>query len=155
MTRTIHLGDIAKDTITGFEGTVIAVTYWINNCDRLTIQPKGVKDGKSISSCTFDRPRCEYVKAGAVSVARVDRGSDPVQLGDTVEDRLTGVKGIATARTEWMEGCSRVTIQPKELKDGLPVDAHVADERDTKIIKRAKPAPAVKTGGPRPAPTRR
>jgi hypothetical protein len=43
--HTINLGDIAKDIITGVTGTVIASTKYLTNCERLTIQPMGLKDG--------------------------------------------------------------------------------------------------------------
>jgi len=150
----IELGDVAKDTLTGFTGTVIARTRWLSNCDRLTVQPKEIKDGKPIQAHSFDLPNLEFVKKGKISVLPVVRPADPVELGDVVEDKLTGVKGTAIGHTVWLNGCSRVTVQPAELKDGIPVEASTLDEKDLKVTKRAKPLPAVKTGGPRPEPRR-
>lgn len=86
-----------------------------------------------------------------------------IQLGTKVRDTITGVTGIVIARTEWLQGCARVTIQPQELKDGKPVDATTVDEPQCEIIgskhphRKAEPA---FTGGPqndpspRPSPTR-
>ena len=34
-------------------------------------------------------------------------------LGDEVKDTITGFKGIVVARTEWLNGCARVTVQPQ------------------------------------------
>ena len=146
--------------MTGFQGTVIGRTFHINNCDRLTIQPKGVKDGKAVDSRSFDSPhdspRVAFVKKGEIAPAAIDRGGVMVELGDEVEDRLKGTTGIVMARTEWLVGCSTVSIQPKGMKDGLPIEQQHADERDLKIIKRANPPPKpVKTGGPRAEPRRR
>lgn len=60
----IQLGDIAKDSITGFKGTVIAVTQWFHGCKRLVIQPNELgKDGKPIEAHTFDEPQVTLVKA--------------------------------------------------------------------------------------------
>jgi len=52
--KTIKLGDEAKDRITGYEGTVVAMTEWLNGCVRITIQsPKMVKS-VPVSNQTFD-----------------------------------------------------------------------------------------------------
>lgn len=61
----IELGDVAKDTITGFEGVVVARTQWLIGCDRLTLQPQKLKDGKPLDPITFDEPQCNLVKAKA------------------------------------------------------------------------------------------
>lgn len=50
----IHTGDMAKDLITEFEGMVVAKTEWLNGCWRLSLQPKGMKDGKTVEAETFD-----------------------------------------------------------------------------------------------------
>lgn len=43
----IQLGDIARDTVTGYQGTVIARTEWLNGCWRLTLQSNTLdKEGK-------------------------------------------------------------------------------------------------------------
>jgi hypothetical protein len=59
--RSVGLGDIARDRVTGFEGVVTARTQWLGNCDRLTLQPRAV-DGKLPESATFDEPHCEFVE---------------------------------------------------------------------------------------------
>lgn len=55
-TSKVALGDTAKDEITGYKGVVIAVTFWINNCERATLQARGLKDGKPHESVSFDVP---------------------------------------------------------------------------------------------------
>ncbi len=63
MTKRIELGDTAKDSITGFEGVVIARTEWLTNCVRMTLQPKGLKaEGTPIDCCAFDEPSLVLVK---------------------------------------------------------------------------------------------
>jgi hypothetical protein len=61
--RRIELGDIARDTISGFEGVVVAETNWLHSCRRLTLQPKKLHDGNPVDNRTFDEPQCELVKA--------------------------------------------------------------------------------------------
>jgi hypothetical protein len=62
----IHLGDTARDTITGFQGTVVARTEWLYGCRRIVIQPNTLHEGKPIENMSFDEPQCELVhRAGA------------------------------------------------------------------------------------------
>jgi hypothetical protein len=153
--KTIGLGDIARDKMTGLEGEVVAHSTYIHNCDRLTIQPKGLKDGRPYDTRSFDILGMEFVKKGTAKVyAPVVQ---PVAaFGDSVKDRLTGAAGVLVSRTIWSNGCSRVSAQPTKLKDGLPADLIHLDEQDVILVKRAavesKPA---KTGGPRAEPSRR
>lgn len=62
----IELGDIAKDDISGFKGTVVAITRWYNGCDRYLIQPNECgKDGKPIEAVCFDVQQLSLVKPKA------------------------------------------------------------------------------------------
>lgn len=58
---TIKLGDLARDTITGFTGVVVCQSEWLHGCIRLSLQPKELKDGKPIEHMTFDLPQLELV----------------------------------------------------------------------------------------------
>jgi len=61
--NTVHLGDFARDRLTGFEGVVIGVTQWLNACRHIGIKPEGLdKDGKPRETQWFDEPQVE-VKA--------------------------------------------------------------------------------------------
>lgn len=78
-------------------------------------------------------------------------------LGDLVEDVVTGYRGIVLCRSEWLNACRRYTLQaPMKKKDTKPPDAHGIDEDNGKLIKPAVVADkAVKpTGGDQPLPTR-
>lgn len=70
----VALGDIAKDTISGFQGVVVATTDWLNGCKRITIQPMELKDGKPIDSFTFDVEQIQVVEAGPKIVSRMTGG---------------------------------------------------------------------------------
>lgn len=80
----------------------------------------------------------------------------PINLGDVVRDRLTGFSGIVVARTEWLYGCLRITVQPEELnKDGGVRDSVTFDEMQVTLILPTAVQPASQTtGGPRPEPAR-
>ena len=72
-----------------------------------------------------------------------------VRLGDQVSDRLTGLTGTVTSRAEWLYGCVRVAVQPRELKESQ-VEKRV--EVTTAGVEQPKTAPA--TGGPQRDPAR-
>lgn len=75
------------------------------------------------------------------------------ELGSKVECKITGYKGVITARHEWLYGCRRYTLQARELKDGKPVDTHYLDEDAIQLLEAAEPHHVRDTGGG-DAPTR-
>ena len=80
---------------------------------------------------------------------------EELELGHEVQDRVTGFKGIAIARTSYLQGCDHILVQPKaNVKDGTIPEAQSFDEPDLKVIGRGilpKPEPEPKkNGGPRP-----
>lgn len=72
-----------------------------------------------------------------------------IKLGQKVEDTVSGLVGIAVARTEWLNGCIRISVQPKIDKDGNLPDNRDFDEPQLKIIEEnpLKRGPS-DTGGP-------
>ena len=65
-----------------------------------------------------------------------------IELGDEVQDLISGVKGIATGRTTWITGCDHIQIQPQgSAENGGRLEAIAADEPMVKILKKAKVAP--------------
>ena len=73
-----------------------------------------------------------------------------ISLGQEARDRVTGFKGIAVARTEWLNGCARVTLQPKMGKDGKHPDAVTFDEPQLELIGKGVRIGPRDTGGPLP-----
>lgn len=51
-----------------------------------------------------------------------------IKLGTVVTDSITGFTGVATSRTEYLNGCAKVGVQHKELHEGKPVDTQYFDE---------------------------
>ena len=60
-----------------------------------------------------------------------------IELGDRVQDKISGLKGIIVAITNWLYGCTRVIIQPEESKDGKPSENYTIDEPQCKLLKKA------------------
>lgn len=57
------LGDVVKDSITGFQGVVVCISQWYHGCKRVTVQPTELKDGKPIDTVTFDEPQLILVES--------------------------------------------------------------------------------------------
>ena len=81
-----------------------------------------------------------------------------IQLGTRVRDNLTGFEGIAVGRTEWQYGCTRIGIEPTELRDGKPIDVQWFDEQRVEAVgEKAKAEPSAARpplGGPQSDPAR-
>ncbi|MDG6938500.1 MAG: hypothetical protein JRN42_08210 [Nitrososphaerota archaeon] len=72
-------------------------------------------------------------------------------LGQEVRDTITGFSGVVTSVTHWLNGCVRVGVQPRELKDGKPIDAEVFDEEQLEAVKKSATEKAGRrSGGPCP-----
>lgn len=76
-------------------------------------------------------------------------------IGKLVKDKVTGLTGIVTGRTTWLNGCARVIVQSRDLHDGKPIDAQWFDQPQVVVV---EDKPGVKrgqtrTGGPKPDPS--
>jgi len=70
----IKLGDKAKDSITGFTGTVVGITEWIHGCRRIHLQPKVNKEGVIPDSQNFDEPALIIVTPKVIKKRKSRRG---------------------------------------------------------------------------------
>lgn len=81
-----------------------------------------------------------------------------INLGDIARDEITGFQGVVTARSQWLQGCDRLQLQPRDLDDGSIRDPQWFDEPQVELVSTAAVTwtPEVReTGGPRPDPTSR
>lgn len=80
-----------------------------------------------------------------------------IELGSKVRDIVSGFPGIAVARTVWLYGCERISIQPPVGADGKIPDVATFDAPAIEVLEEPTikvPASAKNPGGPRPAPQR-
>lgn len=72
-----------------------------------------------------------------------------IKLGNRYRDSVSGWEGTATARYDYMNGCTRIELAAKD-KDGAPVSYVFDIEQmvvvDAPPVQRSAPSP---TGGPR------
>src|SRR5690348_3433643 len=91
--------------------------------------------GKSLRHfSTASRPTLKPLPLSARGLGRNTERKNMIELGSKVRDKVTGVVGIVTGRHNYLHGCTRLSIQPQELKDGKPVDTTGADEPQCELL---------------------
>lgn len=59
----VKLGDKVRDRVTGYEGTVIGITNWLNGCARLGVQgQERNENGMPNDAYWFDEFQAEIIK---------------------------------------------------------------------------------------------
>ena len=89
-TNGFEIGDVARDCITGFEGTIIAITQWTTGCARASLQPRVGKDGRVPDPVGVDVLMLEMLKTGPRHPAETSKGGpapEPIRLVDPVPRR--------------------------------------------------------------------
>jgi len=71
-----------------------------------------------------------------------------VKLGTKVRDKVTGLEGVVIGKTLWLNGCTRVGVQPPLDKDGKMVEPAWIDEPQLEYVGEHVPEGARDTGGP-------
>lgn len=67
-----------------------------------------------------------------------------MQLGNEVEDKVTGMTGIATGRVEYLTGCNQYLVTPKVGENNNYVEPKWFDEGRLKVIGRGIAPESVK-----------
>lgn len=73
-----------------------------------------------------------------------------VRLGEEVKDCITGFKGIATSRVEYLNGCIQYCIKPKMSKDGKMDEGQYIDQEQIIVIGKGVTTKSKPTGGDMP-----
>lgn len=73
-----------------------------------------------------------------------------IKLGDKVKDKISGFNGIATATSEYLNGCTRIMIEPTKLgDDGKVLESQWFDDVQVEVVKKdAFTKGKKKVGGP-------
>lgn len=56
------------------------------------------------------------------------------ELGKLVQDKVTGIKGIATGACVYMNGCVQYLIEPKVDGDGKKIKGEWVDQTQIKVL---------------------
>ncbi len=52
-----------------------------------------------------------------------------IKLGEHYKDKITGFEGIATAKSEFLNGCKRVLLEPAVSKEGKLTEEWIDEQR--------------------------
>lgn len=150
MGKSVILGQKVKDVITGFEGIATTRHIFLNRQSMIGVQPALDKKKPSDhpDAISFDEIQIKVVGPGQSKLTTPSSKIIGFVLGDEVKDRSTGLIGVAMTLTEYMNGCSRVSIQAKLDKDGAPPKLYHCDYQHVERVgdglnkKNAPEAPA-------------
>lgn len=147
----IKLGFFVKDRVTGLEGVAENRATFLYGCDRYFVQPKMDSDGKIPDGRMIDEPQLEILPAMSPVMDPVAEPEQVVTLGMAVYDPITDRKGTATGRAVYLNGCSRILVEPKHTLLNQDPKVWWVDEQQLEVGKKVvhKPEQAKhKTGGP-------
>jgi hypothetical protein len=146
----IPLGTVVKDKVTGFIGVAESRGTYLYGCDRYCIQPKIANDGKMPESKMIDEPQLEIVEGEELVMSPAGEPKQLVELGQFVLDPARDMEGTVMGRAVYLNGCSRLYIQPKQKgekeRKAWWVDEPQVEPQQT-FLKEVKKAEK-KTGGP-------
>lgn len=109
----IKLGSIVKDKVTGLIGVAENRASFLYGCDRYCVQPKMKDDGTIPKSRMIDEPQLEVLEDEQSAVTPLPESSQIIELGQIVEDPVRAMSGTATGRAVYLNGCSRIFVEPK------------------------------------------
>ena len=58
----LQLGDTARDSVTGFTGTVVCLSQWLHAELQVTVQPTELNSGSPIAAISYPEGRWERVE---------------------------------------------------------------------------------------------
>lgn len=121
---------VAKDSISGFEGVIIARNAHLFGCAQYGLAPKELSsDGSPRATEYFDEARIIIVdEANAVYGEDNYDKIFAIPLGTEVEDKVSGFKGKVLMIVEYLHNCSHYFIEPPVDKDGKPQVGQFYDE---------------------------
>ncbi|WP_320838478.1 hypothetical protein [Zhongshania sp.] len=113
----VPLGTIVKDKVTGLKGVAENRATFLYGCDRYCIQPQAKEDGTVPDSIMVDEPQLEIMESEPRAMIPAGEPEQKIELGCVVEDPIRGMVGTATGRAVYLNGCSRIFVQPKQVGD--------------------------------------
>src|SRR5208337_2479466 len=152
MKELIEPGDYVKDKLSGYEGVARSVVSWWHNCDRVVVQPVGMRKEKYIPTGeTIEAPQLIIVEKGRV---KLDVEIEPLtfKYGDKVKDNLSSYEGAVYGFALYLNGCRRVAVQSSNLHEGHPVDEVWFPSQQLSLVKEGDKPKRVSPGGPMPEP---
>lgn len=72
----VKLGDLARDTVSNFEGIIIGITEWLWGCVTIGLHSQELHEGKPIETQWFDKERLIKIKDKNQVISKITGGPD-------------------------------------------------------------------------------
>lgn len=148
--KNINLGDEVRDVVTGFQGIAVARTAYLHGIDQIGVQPPCDKDGKIPESFNIDESSLKLIFSQRIKGgAATDDSQISVELGDRVKDPVSGLEGVVTKFTRFLNGCSVLGVNSGLDDKGNPRETfYFPGPRLEKLEEAVHPKSESKAGGP-------
>jgi hypothetical protein len=134
----VSIGDKVKDMVTGYEGIVVSESQWMNRCIRYGVQGR-CEEGKNPSEVLhLDEHQVMLITEGEVDFD-LEENNNPqrVELGDEVEDLVTGFRGITVSSSRWINNQKRFGVQGMPEQEGkVPPESVFLDDCQIKVLRK-------------------
>ena len=151
LTFIYSLGSQAEDKITGFKGTIIVRSEYLNGSVQYGLQPK-MKDEKDTTVVPDAKTIDEKSIKGPKKVK--DKITFKFSCGDKVKNTINDFEGVITKRTQWLNDCIEYRVEGKMIKSDLYGMTSLGNnywEQELEKIKDKQPVKVKgkkRTGGP-------
>jgi hypothetical protein len=121
---------VAKDTVSGFEGIIIARSAHLFGCAQYGLAPQDLaSDGTTKKTEYFDESRIEILdEVNAVIGDNEYKDIFAIPLGTEVKDKVSNFQGKVLVIIENLHNCNQYYVEPPVDKDGKPQDGQWFDE---------------------------
>ncbi len=109
----VKLGNKVRDLTTGVTGIATNLTTLLNGCVQVVIQPVCGEDNKLVENISTDVDMVEVIGDGVAGRNTNATYTSNIQLGNKVYDLVTGIAGIAVAKSQCLNGCALFEIAHK------------------------------------------
>lgn len=124
------MGAVAKDSISGFEGVIIARNAHLFGCAQYGLAPQELNaDGSTKKTEYFDEARINIVQEnGSVESNKEYDEIFAVSLGKEVQDKVSNFKGKVMVALEQMNNCNSYYVEPPVDSEGKMREGYWFDE---------------------------
>lgn len=121
--QNIPLGSKVRDTVTGIIGIAIQHVEIFGGTLQVAVQPASTDTREVPEAFNVDIQQVEIVESSLAARASPPQDCE-IELGNQVEDVVSGFIGIATSRVTFINGCVWFNIESPPTKGDKPEDRH-------------------------------
>jgi len=127
MQSDIKLGDTVEDTVSGFTGVVTTIGDHITGCERFGVRPYGEAPSDRAGEVEYFY-EAQLEKTEVEDYDFTDEGAQAqteteFELGETVQDKVTGVRGTVIIINYKLWNCPQIAVEP-DVNSGVLSDSN-------------------------------